>query len=831
MESIMQDLRYGFRMLVKNPTFTFIAVLALALGIGANTAIFSVVNVMLLRPLPFADADQLVAIWTSNPARSTTRGATAPPDFRAWQEQNKVFDGVGAYYLGDFNISASNEPERVRGAFVSSNLFPLLGTKPALGRNFTPEEEQFGQHRVAILGHGLWQRRFGSDPNLIGKQVTLNAESYTVVGVMPPDVWLRQAKQKAELWVPMAFEPGSNQNTRNNYFLNVIGRLKPGVEISQAQAEMNVISGQLEQGFKENAGLGARLVSLSEETAGDNRSILLILMGAVGFVLLIACANVANLLLSRAAARERETALRIALGASRGRLIRQWLTENLLLSVLGGALGLALAYWGLQAIVALAPENPSRDAIITRGVGITMDYRVLFFTLLLSVLTGVIFGLLPVIQASNPDLNKALKDSGRSTTGSVRSRRLRGVLVVSEIALALILLVGAGLMLKSFMGLQSISPGFNSDNLLTMQIALPELKYKDAQQRTAFFQQVIERVKGLPGVQAVGATTGLPMSNESWGKQFSIEGRTPPATLDQVEAVEFHQITPDYFRATGISLLKGRFFTEQDTKDSPGVVIINESVARTFFPNEDPIGKRVWMGPPETMLSPQLLPPGGQFPRATIVGVIGDVMSYGVNRPIEWEVFAPHLHGGGNIPLGKMYLTVRTSGGDPLALTSAVRNQVRAIDSDQPVADIKTMEQRLSDSLWQPRFNMILLAIFAGVAALLAAIGIYGVISYSVAQRTSEIGIRIALGAQASDVLKLIMGQGITLAIVGLGIGLVAAFALTRVLSSLLYGVSSTDVSIFALVSVMLLAMTLLGSFIPARRATKVDPMVALRNE
>jgi putative ABC transport system permease protein len=385
--------------------------------------------------------------------------------------------------------------------------------------------------------------------------------------------------------------------------------------------------------------------------------------------------------------------------------------------------------------------------------------------------------------------------------------------------------------LKSFIRLQTTNPGFNSNNLLTMQIALPELKYKEAQQRTAFFQQVIESVKGLPGVQAVGATTGLPMSNESWGKQFSIEGRTPPPTLDQVEAVEFHQVTPDYFRATGISLLKGRPFTDQDTKDSPGVVIINESAAHTFFPNEDPIGKRVWMGPPESMLSPQLLPPGGQFPRATIVGVIGDVMSYGVNRPVEWEVFAPHLQGGGNIPLGKMYLSIRTSGGDPLALTSAVRNQVRAIDGDQPVADIKTMEQRLSDSLWQPRFNMILLAIFAGVATLLAAIGIYGVVSYSVAQRTSEIGIRVALGAQAGDVLKLIMKQGITLAIVGLTIGLVAAFALTRVLSSLLYGVSSTDLSIFALVALVLLVITLLGSFIPARRAMKVDPLIALRNE
>ena len=829
METILQDVRHGFRMLVKNPVFTLVAVLALALGIGVNTAIFSVVNVMLLRPLPFAEPEKLTAIWTSNAARNNMRGTTAPPDYRAWTE-NKAFDQVGAYYLDDFNITATDEAERVRGAIVSTNLFPLLGIKPALGRLFSAEEEQFGQHRVTILGHGLWQRRFGADRNVIGKPVTLNAESYTVIGVMPPDVWLRQPREKAELWVPMTFEPGSNRNTRNNYFLKVIGRLKPGARIVEAQAEMNLISQQLEQQYKENAGLGARVVALSEDTVGDNRSILLVLMGAVGFVLLIACANVANLLLARAAARERETALRIALGASRGRLIRLWLTENLWLSLIGGALGFIFAYLGLRAILALAPENLSRDAIISQGVTIPIDHRVLIFTLVLSVLTGVVFGLLPVVQASNPNLTKALKDSGRSSTGSARSLRTRGFLVVSEIALALILLIGAGLMLKSFVHLQSTNPGFNSDNLLTTQIALPELKYKEADQRTAFFQSVIERVKGLPGVQATGATTSLPLSNESWGKQFSIEGRTPPATLDQVEAVEYRQITPDYFRAVGVPLLKGRFFTDQDSKDTPGVVIINDSVARTFFPNEDPIGKRVWTGPPESMLSPQLLPPGGRFPRMTIVGVVGDVMSYGVNRPIEWEVFAPHLQGGGNIPLAKMYLAVRTSG-DPLALAGAVRNIVHGIDNDQPVADVRTMEQRLNDSLWQPRFNMLLLTIFACVAVLLAAIGIYGVVSYNVAQRTPEIGIRVALGARPTDVLKVIMKQGIVLALIGVGIGLGAAFALTRVLSSVLFGVSSTDVTIFALVALMLLGITLLGSFIPARRATKIDPLLALKNE
>jgi putative ABC transport system permease protein len=829
METLLQDVRHGFRMLIKSPLFTIVAILALALGIGVNTAIFSVVNVMLMRPLPFTEPDQLMAIWTTNAARNTTRSSTAPPDYRAWKE-NKAFDQIGAYYLDDFNITATDQAERVRGASVTTNLFPLLHVTPKLGRLFAPEEEEFGRHRVVVLSDSLWQRQFGSDPNIVGKPVTLNAETYSIIGVLPPDSWLRQARQKAELWVPMSFEPGSNRNTRNNYFLRVIGRLRPGTDIPTAQAEMNTISQRLSQEFKENAGLGARIVSLAEETVGDNSSTLLVLMGAVGFVLLIACANVANLLLARAAAREKETAVRIALGASWVRLMRLWVTENLWLTLIGGALGLILAFVGLQIILALAPENLSRDAIISRGVSIPLDYRVLVFTFLLSVFTGVIFGLIPVLQAANPDLTKALKESARGSTDSARSRRIRGSLVVSEIALALVLLIGAALLLKSFMHLQSINPGFNTQNLLTAQIALPEMKYKEGEQRSAFFHQAMERIKSLPGVQAVGATTSLPMSNESWGKQFSVEGRQPPATLDQVEAVEYRQITPDYFKATGVPLLKGRFFTDQDTKNSPDVVIINNAVAQTFFPNEDPIGKRIWTGPPESLLSAQLLPPGGRFPRMTIVGVVGDVMSYGVTRPIEWEVYAPHVQGGGNIPLTKMYLSVRTTG-DPLALAAAVRNEIRGIDPDQPVADIRTMEQRLNDSLWQSRFNMLLLTIFASVAVLLAAIGIYGMISYSVTQRTSEIGIRVALGARQSDVLKVVMKQGIIVSLIGIVIGLAAALALTRVMSTLLVGVSSTDLTIFGGVTILLLLVTLLGTFIPARRATKIDPLIALRTE
>ena len=829
METILQDVRHGFRMLVKSPLFAIVAILALALGIGINTAIFSVINVMLMRPLPFAEPDQLMAVWMTNSARNSTRGSSSPPDYRAWAE-NKSFDQMGAYYLGDFNITATDQAERVRGAVVTTNLFPLLRVSPMAGRLFRPEEEQFGQHRVTILSYGLWNRRFAGDPNVIGKQITLNAEPYTVIGVLPPDSWLRQARQKAELWVPMSFEPNSNRNTRNNYFLRVIGRLKPGADVATAQAEMNATALRLEQEFKENKGRGARIVSLVEDTIGDNSSTLYLLMGAVAFVLLIACANVANLLLARAAAREKETAVRIALGASRKRLIRLWIIENLWLSIIGGVLGLVLAYVGLRLILALAPVNLSRDAIIARDVSIPLDYRVLVFTLLLSVLTGVVFGLIPVLQAANPNLTKALKESARGSTDSRRSRRMRSVLVVSEIAMALVLLIGAGLMLKSFIHLQSINPGFNTENLLTAQVALPEQKYKEWEQRSSFFQRAMERIRSLPGVQAVGASTSLPMSNESWGKQFSVEGRTPPASLDQVAEVEYQQITPDYFKATGVPLLKGRFFTDQDTKESPGVIIINDAVARTFFPNEDPVGKRVWPGPPEHMLPPQGLPPGGKFTRMTIVGVVGDVMSFGVTRPVEYEVFVPHVQGGDNIPLAKMYLSVRTNG-DPLAVAGAVRNEIRGLDPDQPVSDIRTMDDRMGDTLWQSRFNMLLLTIFASVAVLLAAIGIYGMVSYSVTQRTSEIGIRVALGAQRNDVLKVIMKQGIIISVIGIAIGLVAAFFLTRLLATVLVGVSATDLTIFSLVTGMLLVITLLGNFIPARRATRIDPLIALRNE
>jgi putative ABC transport system permease protein len=830
MESMITDARYGLKALAKDRGFTIASIVALALGIGANTAIFSVVNAVLLHPLPFENSSQLAAVWTSNQTRGYKRGLTAPPDYRAWKDQNQVFSGMAAYYMGDFNITGE-QPERVRGAIVSTDLFQLLGIKPALGRPFMEQEGQFGAHRVVVLGESLWRRRFGADPALVGQPLTLNGESYTVVGIMPSSQWFDQPSRQADLWVPMAFEPASNKNSRNNYFLSVVARLAPGQTLSRAQANMNTVAHQLEQEYKENSGLGVNLVPLNRDGRDDARATLLVLFGAVVFVLLIACANVANLLLSRAAAREKETALRVALGASRGRLARQWLTENVLLATLGGILGLPLAWAAVHLMVGLAPDNLTRGAVITRGTDVNMNVPVLGFTLLLSLLTGVICSLLPIVQSSKPDLNKALKEAGRSSTGGARGHRTRNALVVCEVAIALVLLIGAGLMIKSFVQLQQVNPGFRADHILSVQIPLPDLKYKEAYQRTNFYQQLIDGIKASPDVESVGATTTLPLARGGgWGKMFSIDGQPPPATLDEVPAVEFRQVTPDYFRAMGVPLKAGRYFTDQDSQNSMGVVIVNETLARQFFNGQDAVGRRVWIGPPESLLPAKLLPPGGQFPRAIIVGVVGDSKTDGLNQPVDPEVYVPHVQGGGNIPLATMFLAVRTRS-DPSRAAAAIRAQVWSIDRDQPIADVSTMEQRLSDSLWQPRFTMLLLGVFAGLAVLLGGVGIYGVVAYSVVQRTQEIGVRMALGARPAQVLRMMMGQGMSLVMVGLGIGLVVAILFTRAMATLLYGVSATDPWIFVLVSVLLAAITLLATVIPARRASRTEPMIALRYE
>jgi putative ABC transport system permease protein len=799
-------------MLLKRPGFTVIAILALALGIGANTAIFSVVNGVLLRPLPYEDPDRLVRI--SEWSQQVPGMSVSYLNLKDWREQNTVFTAIGATRFNSYNLTGVDEPERLQGRDISANFFDVLGVKPAMGRNFLPEEDRANANPTCILSYGLWQRRFGADPKIIGRVLTLNSESYTVIGVMPKNY---RFGSPTDVFVPMGLrEAGEMLNQRDNHpGIYAYARLKPGVTFEQAEVEMKSIAQRLGQAYpKENAGNSVTLIPLREYFVGDIRPSLLILLGAVGFVLLIACANVANLLLARATSRMREIAIRTALGAGRLRIIRQLLTESVLLALLGAGVGLLLALWGIDVL-----RTASIDAIPTTAE-IKLDTSVFIFTLAVSVLTGVICGLAPALQTSKPDLNEALKEGGRTGTAGAARHRIRNLLVVSEVALSLILLIGSGLLIKSFLRLRETETGFNPDNLLTMQLSYAA--GRDEGRKVAnFFAQVEERIKTLPGVESVAISTGVPLLGAS-ETSFAIEGR-PPAEPGKRPMTVIYITTPDYLRAMGIRLLRGRFFTPQDTQTSPLVAVIDEEFARLHFPNEDPIGKYIEGSKEENI------------PHLEIVGVVSHVKNYGLDTPgpVQSELYyawnqAPDKF----LPLmaDRMSLLIRTSS-DPSALTPAVRREVQAIDASQPVFNVNTMEQVLADSLASQRLSMLLLSIFASVALILAAVGIYGVLSYTVVQRTHEIGIRMALGARVQDVFKLVVGQAMTMVLIGIGLGLVGAFAITRVMASLLYGVSATDPLTFGLVSLLLAAIALIACLIPARRATKVDPMVALRYE
>ena len=800
---LLHDLRYAARTQVKNPAFTIVAVIALALGIGANTAIFSVVNTVLLRPLPYKDPDRLVLVWEDNTKQGYPRDTPTAANFIDWRDQNQVFEGMAAFTPDNFNLTGIGDPERLQGRRISASVFQLLGVDPQIGRVFTSAEDQPGSERVVLLSYGLWQRRFGGDSSIVGKALSLNGRSYTVVGVMPAGFQFPSSAD--QVWVPIAFTPEEAAD-RTTHYLKVLARLKPGVMLSQAQTDMSTIATRLQQQYPQsNTDVGAVVTPLQEYFVGDIKPALLILLGAVALVLLIACANVANLLLARAAVRQKEIAVRVALGARRWRLIRQFLTESVMLSTMGGVVGLVIAYGGLILLRSFIPEN------ISQARQISIDFKVLGFTLFVSVATGVIFGLAPAIQAVRFNQSETLKEGGRDAATGGSGKRLRSLLVTVEVAISLVLLIGAGLLINSFLRLRNVDPGFRVDHLLTMKIVLPMPKYEDAERRSAFYQELVQRVEALAGVRSAAVTY-----SEGSSIVIRIEGRPEPAPGEQQPIVVTTIISPEYFDTMGIPLLKGRQITEQDTRTGPNVVVISETMARRYWPNEDAVGKRIALGPIKT--------PRDWF---QVVGVVKDIRQYGLTIDPEPRMYFSHKQTDFFPPQD---LLVRTDV-DPASVASTVRNAVWAIDKDQPVSNIETMEEVLTDSIARQRFSMLLLAIFAAVALVLAAVGIYGVMSYSVAQRTHEIGIRMALGAQTGAVLKLAVGYGMKLVLTGIVVGLVAAFALTRVMSTLLFGITATDPTTFTLISLLLVLVAALASYIPARRATKVDPIIALRCE
>ena len=804
MRNLLHDLNYGLRMLLKNPVFTAVAVIALALGIGANTAIFSVVNGVLLRPLPYAQPEQLAMVWLDNRRQGIRDDITSYPNFLDWRDQNKTFQGMSGIRDHTVNLTGVGEPEELRATAVSPNFFQLMGVNPSQGRGFTSEEEQPGKDKIVVLGHGLWQRRFGADPKILNRTILLNGEQLTVVGIMPPGF---QFPNKADLWIPLA--PNERlRAARGAFWMPVVGRLKAGVTRAQAQADMNVIASQLEQQYSVNAGYGINVVPLQEQIVGNFRTALLVLLWAVAFVLLIACANLANLLLARGASRQREVAVRIALGATRLRIVRQLLTESVLLSVVGGAVGLLSAWWGVRFLLKLGPSD------IPRLDNIHLDARVLFFTFVVSLLTGVFFGFVPALQTSHVDIGGTLKESGRSGSGGPRAQRIRSAFIVAEVALTFILLIGAGLLIRSYWRLQQVNPGFKIDHLLTLDLSLPRSKYRDGAQAVAFYQRLQERLAAIPGVESASATSAILMPKLPNSGGFSIENRPPDPREQQVE-LPFDSVLPNYFQTMGIQMLRGRAFTSQDARDALDVAIVNETFAKRYFPDGDPIGKRFTFGNANN--NPRWI---------SIVGVVRDTKRQGLDAPVRIESWMSHAQ----TPSSSMQVVVRTAV-DPQTVAGAVREAVWSLDGDLPIPKMQTMDQVLAESVAQRRLNMLLLGLFATIALVLAAVGIYGVMSYVVSQRTHEIGVRMALGAQVGDVLRLVVGQGMKLALFGAGLGLIATFVLTRLMATLLFGVSVTDPLTFVAIFLLLLLVAFLACWIPARRATRVDPIAALRCE
>jgi len=812
MNTLLQDLRYGARMLLKQPGFTSVAVITLALGIGANSAIFSAINAVLIKPLPYREPERLVQFWETNPLHNWTQMVVAPANLFDWQKQNRVFEEIAAYMgsdkkgpgLSGLQMESDGEPERIKALSVTGNIFSVLGANAMIGRTLREEETWTGKHAVAVLSYGLWVRGYGADPKIVGQQIMLSGRSREVVGVMPPDFYF--PSKEVDLWVPMGWDYAQIARLRRPHFLRAVGRLKPGVTLDQARAEMTAIASRLERQYPDtNTRMGVGIGPLKEWIVSDVQLPLIVFLVAVAFVLLIACANVINLLLSRSAARSREVAIRSALGAGRGRIVRQLLTESLLLALAGGAIGLLLALWLRDLLVTFSPGD------IPRLDEIGLDWRVLGFTVGITLLTTLLTGLAPALSLSKPNLTSALKAGGQKG-GVGQGGRMRGALVIAEIALALVLVVGAGLMIRSFRQLQQVDPGFDPNNVLSLSLSLPGAKYPEGAQWRTFFEQAERRIRRLPGVVAVGSATRPALTGYHWSGEMTIEGRPPE---EYAREVRHKRITPDYFRAMGIPLLRGRFFNESDNDKNQPVVIVNATLARRHFPGEDPIGKRLKSGKPQD-----------PDPWQTIIGTVNDEKQDGLGAEVKPEIYGSHLQ----FPQREMTLIVRATT-DPQALVGAVREEIRALDRSLPLYDVKTMRAAIYESVARERFITLLLIVFAALALTLASVGIYGVMSYSVTQRTREIGVRMALGAQTRDVLKLVVAQGGKLAATGVAIGLGSAFALTRLMKTLLFGVSATDPVTFAVVALLLTIVALPACYIPARRAAKVDPMVALRVE
>ncbi|CAN5450535.1 ABC transporter permease [soil metagenome] len=807
MNTLWQDIRFAVRMLVKNWSVSAIIVVVLALGIGANTAIFSVVNAALLRPLPYADPDRLVRLTEDSP--NVPQMSISYPNLQDWREQNKVFSGLAGMQFRSLNLTGKDQPERLEGRAVSAELFDVLGVKPALGSSFAPEEDRPGANPVCIISNGLWQRRFGSDPSLLSKQITLSGASYTVIGVLPESYAFGTP---TDVFVPIGLRADEMKERASHPGIYAVARLKPGVTVETARAELIAIAQRIGAQYG-MTGNSATLTPLSEAFVGDIRTTLLILLGAVGFVLAIACANVANLLLARAATRQKEMGIRTALGAGRLRIVRQLLTESLLLSILGGIIGVLLALWGIDML-----RSASADSLPSTAV-IKLDSSVLLFTLLVSVLTGIIFGLAPALAAAKTDLHDTLKEGGRSSTAGGRRSWLRSTLVVTEVALSLVLLIGAGLLIKSFVRILDTDPGFKAQNLLTMQLAL-NAKEHEGGKVLNFFNDLNGRIAGLPGVESAAFSNGIPLGPTA-DTSFAIVGRSKPEPDKQPQTM-LYITSPDYLQAMGIRLVKGRFFTAQDTQGSPRVAVIDETFARQQFPDQEALGQRI-------------AGDGKDNPDAEIVGVVAHVKHFGLDATerVQPQLYLPFNQAPDALLPAlapRMNLIIRTTA-DPLNLTAAVRRQVQALDPNQPVYNVSTMERRLDQSLVTQRLSMTLLAFLASLALILAVVGIYGVMSYTVTQRSHEIGIRMAIGAQQRDVFKMVMGRGMMLALVGVGFGLVGAFVLTRLMTTMLYGVEPTDPVTFVSIGVLLTGVALVACYVPGRRATKVDPLVALRYE